>query len=174
MSLCVLSQLTHSAEGLAVTQGEELAEIFSLLFGEPPATFATKWLRVHGTQESTDMHSDYFFFNGNAQSMLTCWIALGDYTVEDGTLVVCERSHTLSGFCMDKFYESKQELPEAFCETEPSQHMWRTTDFEAGDAVIFDIRLVHASSTNLSDKFRISIDTRWQPSSKVQESNASS
>jgi hypothetical protein len=33
--------------------------------------------------------------------------------------------------------------------------------------VVFDIRLVHCSTVNLSPRFRVSMDTRWQPASCV-------
>ncbi len=115
------------------------------------------------------MHSDFYFFGGKITSMLTCWVALGDYTVDDGTLVVCERSHKLPGLDKPLSEESKQELPESFLSSPPTARLWRTADFQAGDAVVFDIRLVHASSTNLSDQFRISTDTRWLPTSHIPE-----
>merc|ERR1711879_944360 len=42
-----------------------------------------------------------------------------------------------------------------------------TTHFKKGDLLIFDIRTVHASLSNLTQCFRVSIDTRWQPRSAV-------
>mmetsp|Transcript_61552 Transcript_61552/g.84624 ORF Transcript_61552/g.84624 Transcript_61552/m.84624 type:complete len:197 (+) Transcript_61552:629-1219(+) len=39
---------------------------------------------------------------------------------------------------------------------------WVTSSFEAGDAVLFDLRTVHATSRNhSSDHRRLSVDTRW-------------
>ena len=40
---------------------------------------------------------------------------------------------------------------------------WCTTDYEAGDVVLFGWRLVHMSTTNETDKVRVSCDVRWQP-----------
>jgi ectoine hydroxylase-related dioxygenase (phytanoyl-CoA dioxygenase family) len=46
---------------------------------------------------------------------------------------------------------------------EKRQH-WVTDDMRAGDCVIFGIKTLHMSTTNTTDRFRISCDTRWQPS----------
>lgn len=40
---------------------------------------------------------------------------------------------------------------------------WRTTDYGAGDIVIFGMRTLHASTANLTDHARLSCDVRWQP-----------
>lgn len=40
---------------------------------------------------------------------------------------------------------------------------WRTSDFAAGDIVVFGMGLVHASTANLTDRVRMSCDVRWQP-----------
>lgn len=37
-----------------------------------------------------------------------------------------------------------------------------TADFEAGDALVFPSRLLHGSLSNQTDRFRISIDNRYQ------------
>jgi ectoine hydroxylase-related dioxygenase (phytanoyl-CoA dioxygenase family) len=39
---------------------------------------------------------------------------------------------------------------------------WATTTFEPGDAVILGMYLLHGSLSNMSNKFRISCDTRYQ------------
>jgi ectoine hydroxylase-related dioxygenase (phytanoyl-CoA dioxygenase family) len=40
---------------------------------------------------------------------------------------------------------------------------WLTTAFNPGDVLIFGLFTLHASTTNLTDKFRISCDIRFQP-----------
>ena len=42
--------------------------------------------------------------------------------------------------------------------------VWVTEDFKMGDVVIFGMKTLHMSTTNTTDKFRVSCDTRWQPS----------
>jgi len=158
--------VTHHKNVTAVLEGNDLATFFRKLFGMVPATFDNKWVRVHGRGEYTDEHTDYYRFQGNAVGMHTCWIPLGDYDITDGTLAICEGSHLLSGYDIHAYSESKAELPKSF-ESFNHDAIWRSTNFRAGDIVVFDIRTIHASTKNLSNKFRISMDTRWQPARNV-------
>ncbi|UJR17398.1 hypothetical protein I4U23_004293 [Adineta vaga] len=48
----------------------------------------------------------------------------------------------------------------------PSEPIWKTTAFSAGDILIFTMRTIHMSSINLTNKLRLSCDTRWQPSNE--------
>merc|ERR1711933_567089 len=41
---------------------------------------------------------------------------------------------------------------------------WRSSDFESGDIVTFTMHTLHMSTSNTTDKVRISADIRWQPS----------
>ena len=38
-----------------------------------------------------------------------------------------------------------------------------TLAFSAGDILIFTMRTIHMSSVNVTNKLRLSCDTRWQP-----------
>ena len=38
---------------------------------------------------------------------------------------------------------------------------WKTADFGIGDVLIFTSRTIHMSSKNVSDRLRISCDTRY-------------
>jgi ectoine hydroxylase-related dioxygenase (phytanoyl-CoA dioxygenase family) len=38
--------------------------------------------------------------------------------------------------------------------------------FSAGDILIFTMRTIHMSSVNITNKLRLSCDTRWQPSNE--------
>jgi len=159
--------VTHHDDVLALLECQALVDLFRRLFDAPPATFDNKWVRVHGTGEFTDEHTDFYRFQGTASGMCTCWMPLNDYTVADGTLAVCEGSHHLSDADTGEYgVDFKTELPPSFDEFN-TDAVWRSTDFRAGDLVIFDIRLVHASTVNTSDRFRLSMDTRWQPASAV-------
>lgn len=52
--------MTHHQDVLSVLEGPELARLFRALFGEAPATFDNKWVRVKGTGEFTDEHTDFY------------------------------------------------------------------------------------------------------------------
>lgn len=42
---------------------------------------------------------------------------------------------------------------------------WVTTDFRAGDVVVFPMKIMHGSLTNKTDRLRFSCDVRFQPRS---------
>ena len=44
--------------------------------------------------------------------------------------------------------------------------VWVTEDFKMGDCVILPMDTLHMSTTNTTDRFRISCDTRWQPAAE--------
>jgi len=164
--------VTKHKDVTALLEGPELCAFFRRLFGSAPATFDNKWVRVHGKGEATDEHTDFFRFAGNANGMFTCWLPLGDYNIAQGALAVCEASHLLKGFTDGAYStETKVELPRDF-EKFKETATWRSTTFRAGDVVVFDIRLVHASTENTTTRFRISMDTRWQPAKFVSKDAA--
>jgi hypothetical protein len=41
--------------------------------------------------------------------------------------------------------------------------LWASSNLDAGDVVVLHLRLLHMSTTNITDRIRISCDTRWQP-----------
>jgi len=155
--------VTHHEHTLRLLHSRRVSGLFDRVFGSTPATFDNKWVRVHGHGEFTDEHTDYYRFASIAKNMFTCWIPLGDYTPKEGTLAVLPGSHLIA---YREGLEFKQELPLDFAEH--CGGIWRTACFQKGDLVIFDIRTIHASTQNQSQRFRISMDTRWQPARDVQ------
>lgn len=67
--------VSHHAAVLEILHSRELAELFrtTIFQDRRPATLDGKWVRIFGTSESTDEHTDYFRFQGVAASMYTCW-----------------------------------------------------------------------------------------------------
>ena len=167
--------VTHHPHMRAVLEGRRLAALAAGVLGASRvATFDQKWVRVHGRNGFTDEHTDFYRFKECAgDGMVTAWVPLGDYAPEDGVLAVCAGSHLARGMSGgrgrgggggddddddDDEPEAKTELPPGFDGGE-----WHASDVRMGDVVLFDIRLVHASTRNGADAFRISADTRWRP-----------
>ena len=153
-----------------VVYGTRILRFFEQLLGGPIVGLQFQWLRAAGTGARSAIHCDAPFMSRGSQRLLTCWTPLGDLTPEMGPLAICLGSHrwrsvveTYGQSDVDRdltngaFTEDANELVDTF------GGQWATADFRAGDVVIFGMHLLHASLTNQTDRFRISVDTRYQP-----------
>eukprot|EP00854_Cymbomonas_tetramitiformis_P004196 gene4196-5172_t len=184
------NDLTHSPQVLGVVENGELRRLFDGLFAtseqaapEPPyaaasasITFDYKWLRAVPPNAYTGAHLDWVYMGRGCKELLTCWIPIGDNPVEMGSLAMLNGSHSLPGFQhLQATYGEMDcervgldgsgwftEDPEEVAELDPHAQ-WLTADFEAGDIMIFTMRTLHMSTTNISDRARVSCDVRWQP-----------
>ena len=168
------SIITHHPASLAVFENPRLFNFFRLFFGEEAATYDYKWLRAVGNENFTGCHYDVVYMGRGSQRVHTVWIPIGDIPVYQGTLAVCEGSHNLESFArLRNTYGGidvdRDLVSEGWFSSDPYEitdkfgGRWLTTDFHPGDVLIFGLYTLHASTTNLTDKFRISCDIRFQP-----------
>merc|ERR1712129_499652 len=91
-----------------------------------------------------------------------------DIGIDKGPLAVCSQSHLFIN--MDEMQTNDEkmddELPPLFDARKDG--IWKSTSFDKGDLLIFDIRTVHASLSNQTGQYRVSMDTRWQPKNAVR------
>jgi len=85
------------------------------------------------------------------------WVPLMDLEPKEGVLCVLPRSHRFPKY--ERSFKDAQ-LPGSFF-TAGKELKWHTTHFNAGDLVLLDLRVIHATSRNTTQKYRLSIDTRW-------------
>ncbi|XP_025098926.1 uncharacterized protein LOC112566785 isoform X1 [Pomacea canaliculata] len=176
------TDLTNSPAIHAVFEGQRAFGFFEKYFGEKVITFDYKWLRAMPNNGFTGAHVDRVYMGKGSSNLLTMWTPIGDVPIEMGVLAVCEGSHRLPGF--EKFQDTYGNLDvddanldgtgwftkDPFEITEKFGGRWLTTDFQAGDVLIFPMRTVHMSTTNTTQFARISCDTRWQPASEQADS----
>lgn len=160
---------------LRIMEHEALFHFFEAWFGEAAITFFFKWLRAVGNEAYTGAHVDHVYMGRGSARLHTVWIPLGDIPVEQGTLAVCAGSHRLEGYQRIRRTYGRMDVDrdgvEGWFSRDPlelsARHggRWLTADFAAGDVVIFGMHLMHASTTNLTRRFRLSCDVRFQPAS---------
>eukprot|EP01048_Picozoa_sp_COSAG05_P000386 COSAG05_NODE_10_length_39559_cov_64.255423_20_plen_377_part_00 len=164
---------------------------FDQLFGSEADTFPYKWLRAVAQGEFTGAHIDSVYMGRGSSRLTTCWIPFGDIPLEQGTLLVCPRgtaqrpgpNERIPASYKHLDVDSDQAPPGSTGQftTDPNVVTqlsivaqdsaadgiagWVTADFAAGDCVILPMDTLHMSTTNTTEKFRISCDTRWQPAS---------
>jgi len=169
-----VNDITNHPEIKAVLEGARPRRFFEKFLGEEVATFEYKWLRGIHKDAFTGAHVDNVYMARGTCELYTMWTPIGDVTVDMGTLAIVEASHkdnkfkklqeTYGNCDIEKenivgsgwFTEDPLEVQEKFsCK-------WKTANFEAGDVLIFTNRTLHMSTKNITNKVRISCDTRWQ------------
>ena len=136
--------------------------------------FDFKWPRLVRPGEACGLHCDAPYVNRGSKRVMTSWIPLGDLPREEGALIILEGSHRNEW--MRRRYGDKDADRDklGWLSTNPITLQkrlggrWLTTDFEAGDLLVFSMYLVHGALDNRSPKrrCRLTSDTRYQLASE--------
>eukprot|EP01098_Paradermamoeba_levis_P004434 TRINITY_DN1902_c0_g1_i2.p1 TRINITY_DN1902_c0_g1~~TRINITY_DN1902_c0_g1_i2.p1 ORF type:complete len:348 (+),score=131.00 TRINITY_DN1902_c0_g1_i2:82-1044(+) len=160
-----------------ILNGPRPHKFFETFFGNPAITFDYKWLRAMYNEGYTGAHVDNVYMGRGTTQLYTMWVPFGDIPVEMGTLAMLEGSNSQATFdVLQKTYGSMDAEAENLKGTgwfteDPLElskfgGVWRTTNFKAGDVLIFGMRTFHMSTVNTTHYVRISCDTRWQSSAE--------
>jgi len=170
-------ELTHHPDFSAMSDAPELFSFFDRLFDEPSMTFDYKWLRAVGAGEPTPSHYDVVFMGrGTVRKLFTCWVALGDIDLHEGPLAILCGSDSLPSYHKVRETYGRADVDRDSIASHFSYDPleitskygghWRTTNFKAGDCLIFGMHTMHASLKNESRRMRVSADLRFQPRSE--------
>lgn len=171
------------AEVRAVVSSPELRAVCATVLAGAPMAFDYVWTRVVGRGESEPPHCDTVYMNRGTRRRLTAWIPLMDIPLEQGPLMVLRGSHrddrlrryrdldidvsgdrrrrTLvvkHGRLFRGFHYSRNSAAVAREFDRP----WLSADVHRGDVVLFSTSTLHATLDNQSDRYRISLDARFQ------------
>lgn len=153
-----------------VVEGHRITEFFDRFLGGESMTFDFKWARNVGKGESSLAHYDIVYMGRGTKNLYTAWTPLCDISYEMGGVCVCLGSQhfdkikqTYGQMDVDRddisgegFSSDPIEMVEKF------GGKWATTEYRAGDVLIFGMYLMHGSLTNTTNQFRFSVDTRFQ------------
>lgn len=172
-------RVTHRPELLRVLEGPELQSFYRRFYGEAPATFGHKWLRAVGNEKFTGSHMDVVYMGRGSERVNTVWLPFGDIPIAQGTLVICEASHRLDSFARLRATYGASDVDrdrtEGWFSEDPEEIIdrfggrWLTADVRAGDVITFGLHTLHGSTTNTTNRFRISCDVRYQPASEPMD-----
>jgi len=171
-----------------------LMDFFHTFLGGPVRHFDFTWLRAISPGKGTVSHMDSVYMNRGTQKLYTAWTPLGDVSFDLGGLIVLEGSNrnqrlvdTYGQQDVDSFCENKPEAKSwgkvwgtaGSLRGNPNQlrrsivgpeGRWMTTEYQAGDVLIFSIFTVHASLDNrTADRIRFSSDSRYQLASEAAD-----
>jgi hypothetical protein len=105
----------------------------------------------------TPPHQDFPFIQGTVD-VLTAWVPFGDYAVDFGPLRILQGSHR-DGYLAHGPTFGVGGLGVTADDDDPR---WRSTDYRAGDALLFFGFTVHRAAPNEGDSLRLSADYRYQ------------
>ena len=172
-----------------------MINFYRMLFEEKVRAFDFTWHRAKTDSQETasNPHCDIVFMGRGSHRLCTSWTPLGDIPTEMGGLIVLEGSShldhiksTYGTLDVDRYctnYDDAAEIEEgtkvwqdwvkngayndnAFETRQELGGRWLTTDYAAGDLLVFSMFTMHASMDNHTDRFRLSTDTRYQPASE--------
>jgi hypothetical protein len=118
------------------------SKVLRAVYPERPPTSPAR----PGVARGRYIHQDYAV--GGVQDMLTTWVPLIDIPVQLGGLAVLPGSHL-----------GPPLRPRVLSQREAG---WATTDYRAGDALVFHSLTTHAALPNRATSLRLSGDFRWQ------------
>ena len=154
-----------------------MLEFFTALLGGEVRSFDFVWMRVMGPGRSSAPHYDIVFMGRGTVNLFTSWTPLGDVTFSDGALMLLENSHRLEEVKttygrMDVDKEGNWKKTGGVFGKDPAEIRrnlglrWLTTNYRAGDLLVFSMYTMHCSLDNTSDRIRLSSDTRYQLASE--------
>jgi hypothetical protein len=175
----------------------EMMDFFRFFFGGDVRHFDYTWLRakVAGNQDAaTPPHCDVVYMGRGTSNLFTAWTPLGDVPYEMGGLMVLEgsnrRRNTLRDYwkmdvdtyCTNgpeaedleqgrQVWESSKNHGTFECSPIQARETiggrWLTTEYAAGDLLVFTVFTLHASLNNNTNRVRLSTDSRYQPASEA-------
>ncbi|SFS68698.1 phytanoyl-CoA dioxygenase family protein [Paenibacillus sp. BC26] len=162
---------------LDVVNAPKLMSFFDELLGGKSITYDHKWIRAIQQGANTGAHYDRVYMGRGTQNLYTVWTPFGDIAKEQGTLAI-----TLGSQHWDKVKNTYGQVDsdsgpvkDALFSRDPYEIVdkfggrWGTTDFEAGDIIMFGMFTMHASLDNNTNRYRLSSDTRYQLESEPKD-----
>jgi ectoine hydroxylase-related dioxygenase (phytanoyl-CoA dioxygenase family) len=138
------------------------------------------WVRTVRVGGATGPHYDVVYMGRGTHNLFTTWIPIGDVPRIEGSLLVLENSHkveelrnTYGRLDVDRDHETNPYHGGWFSKSpvevrEKFGGRWLTTDFQAGDMLVFTMFTMHCSLDNHSpeNRIRLTSDTRYQLASE--------
>jgi Phytanoyl-CoA dioxygenase (PhyH) len=127
-----------------------LADLMAQILGPEGFCYPLKLPRIVypasmvAKQPGNYIHKDY----GAVQDMFTCWVPLGDVP------------RTLGGLALEPGSQHRAAVRPRPLDTLPNG--WLTTDYRAGDVLVFHCLTTHAALANMEQRMRFSAEYRWQ------------
>lgn len=165
--------------------GEQMMAFFGEFLGGSARHFDFVWFRTKSTGHGSPFHCDLVYMGRGTHQLYTAWVPLGDVSLFMGGVLLLEGSHRQSAELqaylardVDTYCENHDDAADfaagrKWWDGTLSKNplalqrslggRWLTAEeFKLGDALFFNMTLVHGSLDNTTDQIRLSTDTRYQ------------
>jgi len=158
--------ISQSPEVDQILTHSKISLFFHKLLDHEVIPMPYKWLRAVQYDKFTGVHMDRVYFDSCISDILhTTWIPLGDISTSEGSLMVIPGSHKSDQFLeYSKTRVGKDGTESGWLSDDANSIkgvQWATTNFEIGDLCVIHPSLIHMTSSNTTDRYRISCDVRW-------------
>lgn len=169
-----------------------MIEFYEHFLGGEVRHFDYTWMRAVAPGKGTPPHCDIVYMGRGTTQLYTSWTPLGDIDLDQGGLMVLEKSHRhqklrenyctkdVDSYCTNRRGEDYTNMggggnisPGGWLSRTPAKlrerlgGRWLTSpEYRAGDLLIITMFTVHASLDNHSRHIRLSSDTRYQLASE--------
>jgi len=165
-----------------------MMRFFRTFLGGDVRHYDYTWFRAVAPGKGTAPHCDSVYMGRGTPNVFTAWTPMGDCWFEMGGLMVLEgtnNNHRLretygktdvDSYCANRTGRAAQDAwtkgNSGALGNDPVQirkalgGRWVTTEYQAGDVLVFSIHTVHASIDNRSNRIRLSSDSRYQLASE--------
>ena len=168
-----------------------MMEFFARFLGGPVRHYDFTWFRAIAPGPGAPPHCDAPYMGRGTHNLYTAWTPVGDIDFEQGGLMILEDSpkhverlrtylnKDVDTYCVNGPHAQEIETGKrkwgAFGGAlgkdpvdlrEKLGGRWLSTEFSAGDVLIFSVYTIHASLDNHSRQVRLSSDSRYQLASE--------
>ncbi len=161
--------VTHQPAFLNLVESPEIMNFCEHYYDAPIMTYDYKWLRVVGPGNFSGAHYDIVYMGRGTKNLLTVWTPLSDISFDMAPLLVLVGSHrfevlkeTYGKMDVDRDHVTGSFSYDPIELVDRYGGQWQTSEFKMGDVVILGMYTMHASLDNISNRFRLSTDTRYQ------------
>lgn len=160
-----------------LVESKKIMSQMKKILNEEIFTYPYKWLRAVNKEAATGIHYDIVYMGRGTDQLLTCWTALDDTPPEKGGLLMGSNFQNTSSLknTYGKVDVDRDNLNGGWYTTNPHEvnekfgGTWHTSNFKAGDIVIFGMYQLHGSLKNETNQLRITCDTRYQRVSEARD-----
>ena len=176
-SAAFVKDLRTGAAMRALCHQGRIIAFFKGFLGDPVRSLDHIWVRRVTPGGATGCHYDVVYMGRGSHDLYTAWIPIGNVPFSLGPLAILENSHNLTELKetygrldVDRDRDNNPYHGGWFSKDPAVVRSkfggrWLTTEFQAGDVLIFSMFTLHCSLDNTSNRVRLSSDSRYQAAS---------